>query len=94
MILMTLAYAQRTNDTAYLASHYDILRQWNEFLLKEALVPSNQISTDDFAGSLANQTNLALKGILGIKAMAEIAHRTGNTDDAHHFKQIAKRYIS
>lgn len=31
------------------------------------------VSTDDFAGWLALQTNLALKGIIGIKAMAGIS---------------------
>jgi len=53
MIIMTLAYAQRTNDNAFLTKHYDILRQWNEYLIEEALIPANQISTDDFAGALA-----------------------------------------
>jgi len=53
MIIMTLAYAQRTNDNAYLSQHYKILKQWNEYLVQEALIPANQISTDDFAGALA-----------------------------------------
>ena len=53
MLIMTLAYAQRTNDNAYLAQHYDILKQWNNYLVNDSLIPANQISTDDFAGSLA-----------------------------------------
>lgn len=53
MIIMTLAYAQRANDNAYLTKHYSILRQWNTYLIEEALIPQDQISTDDFAGSLA-----------------------------------------
>ncbi len=53
MMIMTLAYAQRTNDNAYLTQHYNILKQWNEYLVQEALIPANQISTDDFAGALA-----------------------------------------
>ena len=54
MIIMTLAYAQRTGDDAYLAQHYDILRQWNDYLVEDALIPANQISTDDFARALAS----------------------------------------
>ncbi|TKA69798.1 hypothetical protein B0A55_06469 [Friedmanniomyces simplex] len=94
MMIMTLAYAQRTNDNAYLTQHYSILKQWNEYLIQEALIPVNQISTDDFAGALANQTNLALKGIIGIEAFAQIANRTGNAADGANYTQIAHDYIS
>jgi hypothetical protein len=73
MLIMTLAYAQRSSDTAYLAKHYKILGQWTQYLIQEALIPANQISTDDFAGNLTNQTNLALKGIIGIGAMAQVS---------------------
>lgn len=91
---MTLAYAQRANDDAYLAQHYDILKQWTGYLVAEALIPQNQISTDDFAGSLANQTNLALKGMVGIEAMAQIANRTGHATDGANYTSIAHSYIS
>jgi hypothetical protein len=93
MLIMTLAYAQRTNDYAYLSQHYDILNQWTQYLIAEALILANQISTDDFAGSLANQTNLALKGIIGIEAMAAIANITGNIGDGVNYTNIAHSYI-
>lgn len=41
-----------------------------------------------------NQTNLALKGIVGIAAMAEIANRTGNIADGINYTQIALSYIA
>lgn len=94
MLIMTLAYAQRASDTAYLTQHYAILKQWTGYLVAEALIPANQISTDDFAGSLANQTNLALKGIIGIEAMATIANLTGHTTDAQNYTSIAHSYIT
>ena len=53
MLIMTLAYAQRANDTAYLSQHYRLLDQWTQYLIEEALIPADQISTDDFAGALA-----------------------------------------
>lgn len=94
MLIMTLAYAQRNNDNAYLGQHYKILKQWTQYLVQEALIPADQISTDDFAGSLANQTNLALKGIIGIQAMAVIANLTGNPADGANFTSIAHDYIT
>lgn len=53
MLIMTLAYSQKTNDIGYLYSHYDILKKWTSYLVADSLYPANQISTDDFAGSLA-----------------------------------------
>ncbi|KAH7403312.1 glutaminase GtaA [Cadophora sp. MPI-SDFR-AT-0126] len=94
MLIMTLAYAQRNNDNAYLSQHYDILKQWTQYLIDEALIPADQISTDDFAGSLANQTDLALKGIIGIQAMAVIANLTGNSVDGANYTNIAQDYIT
>ena len=94
MLIMTLAYAQRANDVDYLSQHYNLLKQWTGYLVNDSLYPANQISTDDFAGSLANQTNLALKGMIGIKAMSQIANLTGNTDDATSFSDTADSYIA
>jgi Domain of unknown function (DUF1793) len=52
------------------------------------------VSTDDFAGALANQTNLALKAILGIRAMGDIAELTHNYKDAKQFLDISYKYMS
>ncbi|TPX12214.1 uncharacterized protein E0L32_007100 [Thyridium curvatum] len=90
MVIMSLAYAQHTGDNGYLSAHWPKLEQWANFLVNDSLIPANQLSTDDFAGTLANQTNLALKGIIGLKAMGEIAKLTGNEDK---FGSIADDYL-
>jgi hypothetical protein len=94
MILMTLAYAQRTRDTAYLSKHYDILKKWTQYLIDEALFPAHQMSTDDFAGPLSNQTDLPLKGIIGIEAMASIANLTGNAADGANYTKPTHSTLS
>ena len=53
MIIMALAYAKKANDVRYLEEHFDLLRQWTEYLVADSIYPANQISTDDFAGPLA-----------------------------------------
>lgn len=53
MLILVLAYAMKAQDVDYLSAHYDILNQWTAYLVQDALYPANQISTDDFAGSLA-----------------------------------------
>ncbi|EPE28779.1 Six-hairpin glycosidase [Glarea lozoyensis ATCC 20868] len=94
MIIASLAYAQRAGDKEYLKGHYKIMRQWVEYLVEDSLIPGHQLSTDDFQGPLQNQTNLALKGILAISAMSEIARLTDHPDDAKLYNDIAKDYIA
>ena len=78
---------------AWASRSYKLWKQWTGYLVRESLIPSNQLSTDDFAGWLANQTNLALKGIIGIKAMAEIAELVGERRDAKKYSDVSRSYI-
>lgn len=94
MLILSLAYAQKTGDTAYLTQHYALLRQWTDYLVANTLIPASQQSTDDFAGALANQTNLALKGIIAIRAMSSIANLTAHPDDVTKYLDTATSYIA
>ena len=98
---MSLSYTQATGDNSLITTYvsrlsfsffssnvpwqFDLLDQWTQFLISDSLIPANQISTDDFAGSLANQTNLAIKGIVGIKAMSIIAGLIGDSARASNY---------
>ncbi|KAJ3971497.1 hypothetical protein EV361DRAFT_799932 [Lentinula raphanica] len=94
MLMMALSYAQKTGDNSQLAAYTNLLDQWTQYLITDSLIPGNQISTDDFAGSLANQTNLAIKGIVGIKAMSEIWGILGNTAQQSNYSSIASSYVT
>ncbi|KDR83620.1 hypothetical protein GALMADRAFT_85982 [Galerina marginata CBS 339.88] len=94
MIIMALSYAQKTGDLSQLQQYQALLDQWTQFLIEDSLIPANQISTDDFAGSLANQTNLAIKGIIGIKAMSDISQLVGNPAKSANYSSIAGKYVS
>ncbi|KAL7625591.1 hypothetical protein AAE478_004811 [Parahypoxylon ruwenzoriense] len=72
---------------------YKLWEKWTGYLVRESLIPANQLSTDDFAGWLANQTNLALKGIIGIKAMSEIANVAGKDAESKWYSNVADEYI-
>ncbi|KAI1172303.1 DUF1793-domain-containing protein [Nemania sp. FL0916] len=78
---------------SWLRHSYKLWKKWTGYLVRESLIPSNQLCTDDFAGWLANQTNLALKGIIGIKAMSGIAEMVGEDNDAKHYGRIADEYV-
>ncbi|KAI0115460.1 hypothetical protein GGR51DRAFT_546274 [Nemania sp. FL0031] len=77
----------------WLRRSYKLWIKWTGYLVRESLIPANQLCTDDFAGWLANQTNLALKGIVGIKAMSSIAEMVGEESDAKYYGDIADEYI-
>ena len=53
MILMMLSYAQKTGDVAFLEEHRALLERWAAFLVSDAKIPADQLSTDDFAGRAA-----------------------------------------
>ncbi|KAF2848167.1 DUF1793-domain-containing protein [Plenodomus tracheiphilus IPT5] len=94
MIIMVLAYVQWSGNTDYIREHYPLLKQWSEYLIEYGLIPAHQFSTDDFAGKLANQTNLALKGIIGLEAMSQISKIVGKDADADKFTTIAHDYLT
>lgn len=77
----------------WVSRSYQLWTKWTGYLVRESLIPANQLCTDDFAGWLANQTNLALKGIIGVRAMAEIADVLGKSDDSKYYTDIATDYI-
>lgn len=94
MLIMSLSYVQAANDKSFITSYYNLLDQWTRYLVDNTLIPGDQISTDDFAGALANQTNLAIKGIIGIKAMSVMADLVGNSADAANYSSIASSYVT
>ncbi|KAI0744972.1 DUF1793-domain-containing protein [Earliella scabrosa] len=93
MLIMALSYTQRTKDLSLIKSFFGLLDQWAQFLITDSLVPANQLSTDDFAGTLVNQTNLAIKGIVGIKAMSQIAQLVGQDAMSSNYSSIADDYV-
>ncbi|KAH7083921.1 hypothetical protein FB567DRAFT_446886 [Paraphoma chrysanthemicola] len=92
-MIMVLAYVQRSGNTEYIKTHYNILKQWAEYLVSDSLLPAEQLSTDDFAGHLVNQTNLALKGIIGLEAMSQMSKLINETSDSQNYTNIAHDYI-
>ncbi|KAI9063327.1 DUF1793-domain-containing protein [Trametes sanguinea] len=77
----------------HICNQYNLLDQWAQYLVENSLTPALQFSSDAHAGELANQTNLAIKGIIGIKAMSEIAVIAGDTQRSANYSTIASEYV-
>jgi Domain of unknown function (DUF4965)/Domain of unknown function (DUF1793)/Domain of unknown function (DUF5127) len=97
MLIMAAAYLRRASaaDAATFAkAHYQILKQWADYLVANLPDPGFQNQTDDFAGSIAHSVNLALKGIIAVAAMGQIATAAGNAADAAAYTTQAQQFIS
>ena len=82
------------NAKEWVNRSYRLWKQWTGYLVDYSLEPENQLSTDDFAGWLPLQTNLALKGIIGIHAMSRLSEFVGNDADATMYGNISKTYVA
>jgi Glutaminase A six helical-hairpin domain/Domain of unknown function (DUF5127)/Domain of unknown function (DUF4964) len=93
MLIMAAAFLQRVPGTSFAARHYKILKQWADYLVANLPDPGFQNQTDDFAGSIAHSVNLALKGIIAVAAMAQIASAAGNAADSAYYRGKAGQFI-
>ncbi|KAG8708671.1 hypothetical protein FRC11_006266 [Ceratobasidium sp. 423] len=76
MIIMTYAFMRYTGDAELAAVHYDTLKTWADYLVDNALFHLPEVTGDwfvgDAAGPAGNMTNVALKGLIALRSMAEI----------------------
>jgi glutaminase A-like protein/uncharacterized protein DUF5127/uncharacterized protein DUF4964 len=95
MLIMAAAYIQRAPSAAkaFATAHYSILKQWADYLVANLPDPGFQNQTDDFAGPIAHSVNLALKGIIAVAAMGQIATAAGNPADAASYQAKAAQFI-
>lgn len=66
MLIMSAAYFNASGDFKFLRENADLLSKWADYLVESGVVLQNQLSTDDFGGTLQKNVNLAIKGIIGI----------------------------
>ena len=90
MLVMEAAAAIASDDASFAESHLDLLRQWVKYLLDNGADPGNQLCTDDFAGHLAHNCNLALKAIMGIASLAIILEMLGKDKEAAGYIKKAR----
>lgn len=81
LMLAAIVKADPAHDTSFLVPKYwPLLRSWADYLNASLPYPANQLCTDDFTGRLANNTNLAAKGIVALEAFAGLCEAAGGED--------------
>lgn len=93
MFLMMAAILRANGGDAsfFYPRFWPMLKLWAEYLEQTLPFPESQLCTDDFAGKLANNTNLAAKGIVALAAFADICEAVGESDCAR-YRASAERF--
>lgn len=90
MLTLTAAIAASGGNAQYAEKHWQTLTTWTDYLVEKGLDPENQLSTDDFAGHFAHNTNLSIKAIMGIASYGYLAEKLGKKDIAEKYTSKAK----
>jgi hypothetical protein len=73
MLILTAAVATLEGNADYAAKHWEKLSLWTRFLLETGVYPEKQTTSDNFAPSYSQNTNLSIKAILGIASYGRLA---------------------
>ena len=88
--LLTLAYMYQkaTGDTKWATQYQSLFDEYAEYLVINGLYPAEQLSTDDGAGSVANQTGLAIKAAIGLNAYGAMTGRSNYSDLGRQYATV------
>ena len=89
MLILLGALAKIQGSAEFSRPYWPILTRWAQYFREKGMDPENQLSTDDFAGHLAHNTNLSIKAILGLANYGALAEALGKPDVAAQYRTLA-----
>jgi hypothetical protein len=89
LLILVAAMERELGNWDFARTYWPQFTQWAEYLREEGLDPANQLSTDDFAGHLAHNSNLSIKAIEAMSAYAVLARGVGKPDIAAEYARLA-----
>jgi len=90
MVLMFTALAKAEGNADFASHYWPELQQCAEYLRNEGMDPANQLSTDDFSGHLAHNSNLSIKAILALAGFATLADKTNRKAEALEYRDVSR----
>ncbi|KAJ5753360.1 uncharacterized protein N7511_007513 [Penicillium nucicola] len=73
LLILASAYAYATGDTQWTSQYTEIFQKYADYLVENSINIATQLSSNDAAGPLANETNLAIKAAVGLKAFGKMS---------------------
>jgi len=89
LLILVAAMGRERGNWEFARQYWPQFTKWAEYLKEKGLDPSNQLSTDDFAGHLAHNANLSIKAIEALAAYAEMARGVGKPEIADEYAHLA-----
>jgi hypothetical protein len=87
---MTAICCSEEESITFAAPYMEQLSKWTNYLLQYGSDPGEQLCTDDFAGHLEHNTNLAVKAIMGIKAFSVLLELNGQLEESREYRKKAE----
>jgi hypothetical protein len=91
LLLMVAALGRAEGNWEFARRYMPELTKWAAYLETKGMDPENQLSTDDFAGHLAHNTNLSIKAIEALGAFVQIARGVGDTQLADRYERVVRQ---
>ncbi|KAF9782928.1 hypothetical protein BJ322DRAFT_182840 [Thelephora terrestris] len=92
-LIMALSYTQKTSDDSLILKYRSLYEQFATYLTENGLYMKSQYSADTFNGQLANQTNLAVKSIVALRAASEIFQILGDNEKSQLYNSTASSFL-
>ncbi|KAI4128459.1 MAG: hypothetical protein LQ338_002732 [Usnochroma carphineum] len=79
ILILAYAYTKAVASTTWADSHRSLFQGYADYLVANGFNMASQLSTDDGAGPLPNQTNLAIKAAVGLTAFGALFNEQNYT---------------
>lgn len=73
--------------------NYETLKKWSNYLIKQGLVPTNQLCTDDFHERVDKNINLSIKSMQAIKCFSLIAKHFNELKDCEYSEKAVNNLL-
>jgi hypothetical protein len=92
MLILLAALTKMEGNGSFAAKYWPTLEKWAAFLEQKGFDPERQLSTDDFMGHLAHNTNLSVKAAIGLASFGYLCEMTGHQNEGGRYRIVAKEY--